>query len=71
MMKIRSALTFGVAFLVVPLACAAAPAQTVNVKLQDSGAAMTGMHVVVDHEKVKAGRVTLTADNQSKNPGTG
>jgi hypothetical protein len=49
------------------LAYAAAPAQTVNVKLQDSGAAMTGMHVVVDHEKVKAGRVTLMADNQSKN----
>ena len=67
MMKIRSALTLGVAFLLVPLAYAAAPAQTINVKLQDSGAAMTGMHVVVDPEKVKAGRVTLTADNQSKN----
>ena len=67
MMKIRSALALAIAFLVVPLACVAAPAQTVNVKLQDSGAAMTGMHIVADHEKVKAGRVTLTADNQSKN----
>src|SRR5258706_7438223 len=68
MIKVGSAFALAVAaFLLVPLACAAAPAQTINVKLQDSGAAMTGMHVVVDHAKVKAGRVTLVADNQSKN----
>jgi uncharacterized cupredoxin-like copper-binding protein len=69
MSKISSAFAFGfAACLVVSLAGAATPAQTVNVKLQDSGeAAMTGMRVVLDHETVKAGRVTLVANNESKN----
>jgi uncharacterized cupredoxin-like copper-binding protein len=68
MIKVGSAFALAVAaFVLVPLAYAAAPAQTVKVQLQDSGAAMTGMNVVVDHQKVKAGRVTLMADNQSKN----
>jgi uncharacterized cupredoxin-like copper-binding protein len=69
MTKISSAFALGVAAcLLVPLASAATPAQTVNVKLQDSGeTAMTGMRLVLDHENVKAGRVTLMANNESKN----
>jgi uncharacterized cupredoxin-like copper-binding protein len=68
MSKISNSLLLGVAAcLFVSMAYAATPARTVNVKLQDSGEpTMAGMRVVVDHEKVKAGRVTLVAHNESK-----
>jgi uncharacterized cupredoxin-like copper-binding protein len=69
MSKIINALVFSVAaWLLSSVSHAATPPQAVSVKLQDSGeSAMAGMRVVLDLEKVKAGRVTLVADNQSKN----
>jgi uncharacterized cupredoxin-like copper-binding protein len=67
--KIRNAFVLSVAAcLLISVTHAATPPQIVNVKLQDSGeSAMAGMRVVLDVEKVKAGRVTVVADNQSKN----
>jgi uncharacterized cupredoxin-like copper-binding protein len=51
------------------IAHAAAPAQTVDIKLQDTSTdtnALQGMQIVLDHDTVKPGRVTLRASNLSK-----
>lgn len=66
--KINSVFVLGVAVgLLVPVTRAATPPQVVSVKLQDSGeSTMAGMRVVLDTESVKSGRVTLSAENQSK-----
>jgi uncharacterized cupredoxin-like copper-binding protein len=50
-------------------AFAAAPAQSVNIALQDSSTApsIAHMRMVLDHATVKRGRVTFHAENQSKN----
>ncbi len=55
--------------LAVGIALAAVPQQRVAVKLQDpsSEATIGHMQVVVDHDTVKPGRVTFTAENESKN----
>ena len=46
----------------------AAPAQLVGVKLQDSSndPSIAHMRIVIDHDTVKPGRITLLAENQSK-----
>jgi uncharacterized cupredoxin-like copper-binding protein len=47
---------------------AAAPAQSLGMKLQDSTSdpSIAHMRIVLDHETIKPGRVTLEAENQSK-----
>ena len=64
MSKISNALVLSVAaWLLSSVSHAATPPQVVGVKLQDSGeSAMAAMRVVLDLEKVKAGRVTLVAN---------
>jgi uncharacterized cupredoxin-like copper-binding protein len=54
--------------LAVAGANAAAPAQTLGVKLQDSSTdpSIAHMRLVVDANAIKPGRVTIQADNQSK-----
>ena len=49
-------------------AIAADPAQTVVIKLQDASIdpSIAHMRIVVDHDALKAGRVTFRAENQSK-----
>ena len=49
------------------IANAEAPAQTLAVRLQDSSTdpSIAHMHIVVDHDTLKAGRVTLQAENPS------
>ena len=49
-------------------ASAAAPAQTLGVKLQDSSTdpSIAHMRLVVDAQTLKPGRVTIQAENQSK-----
>jgi uncharacterized cupredoxin-like copper-binding protein len=55
-------------FVVASAARAAVPAQTLDVKLQDASTdpSITHMRIVLDHETIKPGRVTLHADNESK-----
>lgn len=47
---------------------AATPVQSLEVKLQDptTDPSIADMRIVLDHATIKAGRVTLHADNQSK-----
>ena len=49
-------------------AAGAAPAQLLGIKLQDSSEdpSITHMRIVIDHDTVKPGRITLLAENQSK-----
>jgi uncharacterized cupredoxin-like copper-binding protein len=58
------------AFLLVAASAAraAAPAQSLEVKLQDvsTDPSIAHMHIMLDHETIKPGRVTLHAENQSK-----
>jgi uncharacterized cupredoxin-like copper-binding protein len=56
------------ALLLAGAAHAAAPAQTLGIKLQDSSTdtAIGHMRIVLDHDALKPGRVTLEAENQSK-----
>ncbi len=56
-------------FVLVPLTPLAATAQTVHILLQDASVdpSIPGMVIKSDANKVKAGRVTLEAVNQSKN----
>lgn len=48
---------------------AAAPAQSLEIKLQDTSTdpSLAHMRIVLDQTTIKAGRVTLHAENQSKN----
>ncbi len=48
---------------------AAAPTQTLAIKLQDSSTdgSIAHMRIVVDHDALKPGPVTFQAENQSKN----
>lgn len=50
-------------------AFAAAPAQLLGIKLQDSStdSSIAQMRIVLDRETIKPGHVTLHAENQSKN----
>jgi uncharacterized cupredoxin-like copper-binding protein len=61
-------LAFGALILTAGAAGAATAPQSVDIKLQDSTTdpSITNMRMVLDHATVKPGRVTLTADNQSK-----
>jgi uncharacterized cupredoxin-like copper-binding protein len=54
--------------LAVDAAGAAAPAQLLGIKLLDSSndPSITHMRIVIDHDTVKPGRITLLAENQSK-----
>lgn len=47
---------------------AAAPAQSLGIKLQDSSTdpSLAHMRIILDHNALKPGRVTLQAENQSK-----
>lgn len=47
---------------------AAGPAQTLGIKLQDSSTdpSLAHMRMVVDHDSLKPGRVTIQATNESK-----
>ncbi len=47
---------------------AATPAQTLGIKLQDSSAdpSLAHMRMVLDHDTLKPGRVTIQATNESK-----
>jgi len=67
--QIPGLLTFAVACVALPLTTQAATTQTVNILLQDPsvGPSISGMTLKTDTAKVKAGRVTLQAVNQSKN----
>jgi uncharacterized cupredoxin-like copper-binding protein len=49
-------------------AASATAASVVNVKLQDpsTNAAASSMHIAVDHDSVRAGKVTFRAVNESK-----
>ena len=49
-------------------AAGAAPAQLLGITLQDSSndPSITHMRIVIDHDTVKPGRITLLAENQSK-----
>lgn len=55
--------------VVAGVAFAAAPAQTVDIQLQDSSTdpSIAHMRMVLDHATLKPGRVTFHAENQSKN----
>jgi uncharacterized cupredoxin-like copper-binding protein len=69
MSVIRFASALSIALLVgASAAHAAAPVQFLGVKLQDPSTdpSIAHMRIVLDHETVKPGRVTLHADNQSK-----
>jgi uncharacterized cupredoxin-like copper-binding protein len=48
---------------------AATPAAMLGIKLQDSStdSSIAHMRIVLDHDTIKPGRVTLQAENQSKN----
>lgn len=48
---------------------AAAPTQSLGIKLQDPSTdpSIAHMRIVLDHETIKPGRVTVHAENQSKN----
>lgn len=50
-------------------AFAVAPAQSLEIKLQDPSTdpSIAHMRIVLDHESIKSGRVTLRAENQSRN----
>ena len=54
--------------LLVGVANAASTAQTLGIKLQDSSTdpSIAHMHISLDHNALKPGRVTLQAENQSK-----
>ena len=49
-------------------AAAASPTQSLGIKLQDpsSDPSIAHMRIVLDHDTLKPGRITLTAENQSK-----
>jgi uncharacterized cupredoxin-like copper-binding protein len=55
-------------FVVTTTAGAAAPAQSLEIKLQDPSTdpSIAHMRIVLDRETIKPGRVTLHAENQSK-----
>ena len=55
-------------FLAAHAAGAAEPAQLLDIKLLDSSSdtSITQMRIVIDHDTVKPGRITLLAENQSK-----
>ncbi len=54
--------------LLVGAASAAAPAQSLGIKLQDSSTdpSIVHMRMVLDQNALKPGRVTIQAENQSK-----
>jgi uncharacterized cupredoxin-like copper-binding protein len=56
-------------FVVTTAAGAAAPTQSLEIKLQDPSTdpSIAHMRIVLDHATIKPGRVTLHAENQSKN----
>ena len=56
-------------FVVTTAAGAAAPAQSLEIKLQDPSTdpSIVHMRVMLDQEKIKPGRVTFHAENQSNN----
>lgn len=56
-------------FVVAGGARAAAPTPSLEIKLQDTSTdpSITRMRIVLDQETIKPGRVTLRAENQSKN----
>jgi uncharacterized cupredoxin-like copper-binding protein len=56
-------------YVVTTAAGAAAPAQSLEIKLQDPSTdpSIAHMRIVLDQEKIKPGLVTLNAENQSKN----
>ena len=55
--------------VVAGIATAAPPVRTLGIKLQDpsTDSSLAHMSIVLDRDTIKAGRVTLQAENQSKN----
>ncbi len=55
-------------FVITTAAGATAPGQSLEIKLQDPSTdpSIAHMRIVLEHEKIKPGRVTLHAENQSK-----
>jgi uncharacterized cupredoxin-like copper-binding protein len=60
---------WSVLLVVAGAAGAAPPAQKLGIKLQDTStdSSIAHMRIVLDQDTIKPGRVTLQADNQSKN----
>jgi uncharacterized cupredoxin-like copper-binding protein len=67
-MRARTPMIALALLVLAPAVHAAAPSQTVAIKLQDptTDPSITKMQIVADHATVKRGRVTFKADNQSK-----
>jgi uncharacterized cupredoxin-like copper-binding protein len=67
--KLVSSTVCSLLFVAAGAAGAATPAQTLAIQLQDpsTDSSLAHMRIVLDRTAIKAGRVTIQAENQSKN----